>query len=270
MGVAAATAGYQSWGMYKILHPSSNFQGGIERLEAETSVKPPVSDSKSSALPPGDIPVPDGIFRVRLTLPSQELLTYVHSNHSDVLYLNFHDFPFDRANLYRYLVAKTAIPLDKADITDEEGEESLESLLRYLSLKMIEKMTEHRTSHLRSSFSPQAWLQFWYQRFYKPEDLENFYTARFPVVVLEGCEVWQELLEEDTGDSAEKDAKKEEKLEVLLNFIKWLYTFRYHMHVVMLTTKPIDQVLNGFSRWFEEEVPKSEKPQRPPELIVRS
>lgn len=266
MGAVAVTAAYQTWGMYKILHPSSNFKGGLERLEAEAATKHPVTDSNTSALPPGELHVPDGLFRVRLTLPYQELLTYVQSTHSDVLYINFHDFPMNKESLYRYLVDRAAIPLDKADITDEKGEENVGSLMKYLSMKMVEKMTEHRTSHLKSAFSPQAWLLFWFKRFYSSETLQSFYTARFPVVVVEGCELWQEVLEGDTANSAEK----EEKLEVILNFLKWLYVLRYHLHVVMVTKKPIDQVLFGFSKWYGEEVEQPEKPIHPPELIVRS
>jgi hypothetical protein len=214
--------------------------------------------------------LPDGVFRVRPVLPGQDILAYVRNTRSDVLYLNFHDFPLDQGSLYRYLVDKAAIPLDQADITDDKGEENIESLLKYLSLKMIEKMTEHRVSMLRSSFSPQAWLQFFYERFYKPEDLEAFFTARFPVVIVEGCEVWQDLLNEMKAESEAEGEKRAEQMEVVLNFLKWLYVLRYHMHVVLLTTKPIDQVLIGFSKWYEEEVPQTKQPQRTPELIVRS
>ena len=264
MGLAAVTAGYQTWGMYKIFHPSSNFKGGVEYLEAEAA-KHPVQNA-----PPSQLPLPDGIFRVRSVVPGQDLLAYVRNSRSDVLYVNFHDFPMDQASLYRYLVDKAAIPLDKADITDDEGEEDLGSLLKYLSLRMIEKMTEHRVSMLRSSFSPQAWLQFFYQRFYKPEELQAFYAARFPVVIVEGCEMWQDLLNEKEGESEEEGVKRVEQMEVVLNFLKWLYAFRLHMHIVLLTTKPIDQVLIGFSKWYEEEVPHPQQSQRTPELIVRS
>lgn len=264
MGLAAVTAGYQTWGVYKIFHPSSNFKGGLEYLEAEAA-KHPVQNA-----PPAELPVPDGIFRVRAVLPGQDILNYVRNTRSDVFYLNFHDFQLDQVSLYRYLVDKAAMPLDKSDITDDQGEEDLGSLLKHLSLKMIEKMTEHRVTMQRSSFSPQAWLQFFYERFYKPEELQAFYAARFPVVIVEGCEVWQELLNEKEGETEEEGAKRVEQMEVVLNFLKWLYVFRYHVHVVLLSTKPIDRVLIGFSRWYEEEVPKPQQAQRVPELIVRS
>lgn len=267
MGGLAVTAAYQSWGIYKIYHPSSNFKGGLERLHAEAAKHPDVKTDLASSLPKGEFPVPDGIFRVRHDLPFNDLLTYVNTTHADILYLNFKDFPLEKGNLYKYILQKVDFPYEKADVTDEEGEENLGSLLRYLSLRMVEKMTEHRPTHIKSNFSPQAWLEFFFRRFGVSSSMESFYTARFPLIIVEGCDVWEDIWTAASKETTENEERRQQ-LEEILNFLKWLFVFRYHTHVVLLAEKPIDQILAVFSHWYEEEAAPKPVAPRKPELVI--